>query len=174
MKKSLVFVMVACFTACGAWAADRFTTTITVAAGATSGTATLELFRADGPPCSTIERIVTVVDSGSGTGVVTAATYDYGVATATIATSTAIYDGQGYVYEPYVTRSSLYTYPVVQNVVTGDVVLAVSNLQTNYAVAVSSPIARQLYFTATQIAVADATVYKVSVYVKEDPPPVLK
>ena len=174
MKKSLVFVMVACFSACGLLAADRFTKTITVAAGATSGTETLELFRADGPPCSTIESIVVSVESGNGTGVVTVASYEFGIAT-TIATSDAIYDGQLYSVQPYTTRSAMYTYPVVQNfAVTGGVVTAVSNLQTNYAVSVSSPITRQLKLTATQVAVGNATVYNVAVYVKENPPPVLK
>jgi len=175
MKRMRMLVATATMVcAVSAIAADRFEKTITVAAGATSGTATMELFKADGPPCSTIDTVYAVVDSGAGTGTVVFATYDYGVAT-TIATSTAIrYGGGAYATQPYNTLSALYTYPVVQNIVTGEVVLAMLNLQTNYAVSVTSPIARQVKVTVTQLAVATDTVYDVAVYVKENPPPIKK
>jgi hypothetical protein len=169
MKKTLVIIAVACLALQGLMAADRFTETITVAAGATNATVTFPLYRADGPPATTIDTLCVVVDSGSGTGVVTFASYDYGVAT-TIATSGSIKDGEAYATQPYNTLSALYTYPVVESVVTGNVVLARQNLQTNYTVTVASPIARQLKVSVAQAAVADATVYKVAVYVKENPP----
>ena len=43
MKKSLTLIVIACLAVQGLLAADRFEQTITVAAGATTGTATIEL-----------------------------------------------------------------------------------------------------------------------------------
>ena len=169
MKKSLTFIAIACLAVQGLLAADRFEKTITVAAGATTATEYIELFRADGNPCSTIDTVCAVVESGSGTGVVTFASHDYGVAT-TIATSTSIKDGEAYVTQPYKTVNTAYTYTLNENIVTGAVVLARSTLQTNYLVTASSPIARQLKISVAQIAVANATVYNIAVYVKENPP----
>ena len=67
--------------------------------------------------------------------------------------------------------SALYTYPVVQNVVTGNYAYAIQNLQTNYTAVLSPYLARQLRIRIGQGAVANETTYKVVIYVKEDPPP---
>ena len=191
MKKLFTLAMIACLAVQGLLAADRFETTITVAASETSGTAYLELFRANGAPCSTIESVYVTVASGNGTGTVAFATYDYGVAT-TIKTSDSVRYGTAYAGYPVNSISTLYTYPVAQNVVTGtmsfvvndmstnitvsanNVIVPVYNTQTNYVVTIAPYVSRQLKLTATQTAVAGATVYNVAVYVKEDPPAILK
>ena len=172
MKKQMQ-MLITVFAVCGAvavaTAADRFEQEVTVAAGATSGTATFNTFRGYGGPASTIDTVFATATSGSGTGTVVFAQYDYGVAT-TLSTVTDVRYGVSAYDRPLCITRSLVTYPVVQNVVTGNVVLAVSNLQTNYAVTATSYLTRQCKVTITQGAVADATVYKVLVYVKEDPP----
>lgn len=175
MKKFQLLAVLACIAGADLLAADRFEATITVAAGATTGTAYIDMYRPDinrvvpSFPCSAIDTVYAVVDSGVATGIVTFATYDYGVAT-TIATSDGIVDGQAWASRPVAQTLSLYTYPVVQNVVTGEASVAIMNLQTNYAVALSPYIARQVKVDVSQGVVAGATVYKVAVYSKENPP----
>lgn len=171
MKKlmRLIAAVAVCGAVAVASAADRFEREITVAAGATAATNTFNVFRGYGGPASTIDTVFATASSGSGTGSVVFAQYDYGVGT-TLSTLTGVQVGTSNYARPLYASSSLYTYPVVQNVVTGDFAYAIQNLQTNYAVALSPYLVRQCRVVVTQGAVADATVYKVVVYVKEDPP----
>lgn len=172
MKKMMLkFIAAAavCAAVTAASAADRFEISATVAAGDTSVIVTQKLFRAYGAPCGTVDSVFATASSGAGTGTVVFALHEYGVST-TFSTLTDVRSGTAGYDRPINKLSSLYTYPVVQNVVTGDFAYAVQNLQTNYAVVLSPYVARQVKVTITQGAVANDTIYKVVIYVKEDPP----
>ena len=172
MKKFLtaLTIVAICSAIMPAAAADRYDETVTIAAGATSGVTIATLTRPYGTPASTIDSVFATATSGSGTGTVVITQYEAGTDTAVL-TLTGARLGNAASDRPFVRLSSLYTYPVVQNVVTGDYSYAIQNLQTNYAVALSPYLVRQVKIRVGQAAVADDTVYKVVFYVKEDPPP---
>lgn len=174
MKKLIQICAALALAACVSHAADRFEGTVVVPAGATTGSATVELFRAGGAPCGTIDTVFATVTSGSGTGVVTFATYEYGKTSTIVASSSISPLSDAFWDRPVTSESILYTYPVVQNVATGansQVVLAVRNLQTNYAVEVKAFLARQLRVSVVQAeAMATDTTYQWVVLTKEDPP----
>lgn len=171
MKKFMLAIALLAFAGTlSAFAGDRFFGSLTIAAGATATSVTQELYRADGPPCAEIDTVFATVASGTGTGVVSFATYEYGETDAVV-TSGSLTVGDDYWGRPVTSTSVLYTYPVVQNVVTGNVVLARQNLQTNYMVQVKGFIGRAVVVSIAQDAVAADTVYKWAILTKADPPP---
>lgn len=151
-------------------AADRFEKELTVVAGATSVVDIVNLYRPYGAPCSSIDSVFATATTGNGTGTVVFTQYEWGTDTA-VSTLTGVRADTANFDRPINKLSSLYTYPVVQNVVTGNYAYAIQNLQTNYVVALSPYMANRIKVRIGQGAVANDTVYKIVIYVKEDPPP---
>ena len=165
MKKLGMFIVAIVGTVGIATAVERIDGTITVAAGGTTGSFVQEIFLGDGVPANAVHTVFAAVTSGTGTGVVTFAISDFGK-TETIATSGSLHaDTAGFFARPVATTSTMYTYPVVQNVVTGDVIVARENLQTNYLVTAKSYVGRQIRVSVAQLAVAAPTVYTYVIYV---------
>lgn len=157
MKKFITMIGVALLAA-SVFAANRYTNTVTIAAGSTNAVATFDIFEPGGS-CGEIDTVIATVASGNGTGTVAFAAYDLGVAT-TIATSGALTSGSGYRANPMALTTTAYTYPTM--IVTGEAAIATGYVQTNYAAVAKSYISRQVRVNISQgtKGVANATVYK--------------
>ena len=169
MKKFIAFVSIMALGSMISLASDLYYGEITVPAGGTAASITNSLYRPYGSPCSEIVEVFATATSGSGTGTVSFANYEYGRVMPFVSSSPIKSGGTFYAFpatNTTVRYISTESYPAV----TGGVVIVQSVVKTNVAVSVSKYISRQLVVSVTQGAVADDTVYKWTVYVREDPP----
>lgn len=158
-----LFTFIACALCAGfVIAGDYFPVKITVPAAGTTTTADIDLSTAFGDKAMFVERVTATQTSGNGTGVVTFASIDHGVAT-TLATSGSLVTGS--LYAGYPVRSETSS-TILQNiVVTNDVPLLVASTNT---VAVNKPYLLKTVrvSVAQSSAVAGSTVYNMVIFVK--------
>ena len=144
-------------------AGDYFPVKITVPAAGTTTTADIDLSQVFGEKAMFVERVTATCTSGNGTGTVTFASIDHGVAT-TIATSTAVKTGDLYVGYPARTVS---TSDVVQTL------LSTNGVATGYGTTTNTVTTSVPYLLKTvrvsvaqSSAVTGSTVYNAVIFVK--------
>lgn len=169
MKKVIAFVSIMVLGSMISLASDLYYGEITVPAGATSASITNQLYRPYGSPCSEIVEVFVTTASGSGTGTVSFANYEYG-RTMPFVSSSPIKAGETFYDFPATNTAVRYLSTESYVFATGTVSFVQAVVKTNVAVSVSKYLSRQLVVSVTQGAVTDATVYKWAVYVREDPP----
>jgi hypothetical protein len=160
--KQLFALIITCVLCAGfVVAGDYFPVKLTVAASGTTASADVDLSQTFGDKALFVERVSATVTSGNGTGVVTFASVDHGVAT-TVSTSGSLVSGDLYVGYP---ARTVTTSTVVQNaVVTNDVPIIVTTTNT---VSASQPyLLKTVRVSVTQAAVSGSTVYNAVIYVK--------
>jgi hypothetical protein len=165
MKKLFTLFGVA-LVAASVFSADRWTNTVTIAAGSTNAVSTFDIYKGAGDLCPEIDSVLVTVASGNGTGTVSFATLDLGVET-TSAPSGALVSGGSYRTNPFALVTSMYTYPTM--LVTGTNNVAVGYTQTNYLAVAKPYLARQIRMRiaqGTETAIANDTVYKAVVITK--------
>jgi hypothetical protein len=161
----LFTLFIACALCAGiTMAGDYFSATITVPAAGTTTTADIDLKQTFGEKALFVERVTATCTSGNGTGTVTFASIDHGVAT-TIATSTAVKSGDLYVGYPARTVSTSNTVLTPLADTNGALVAISTNVNT---VATSAPYLLKTIraSVAQSSAVSGSTVYNVVVFTK--------
>ena len=162
MNKLFTFIVACALCAGITMAADYFPVKITVPAAGTTTTSDIDLSKVFKDKAMFIERVTATCTSGNGTGTVTFASIDHGVAT-TIDTSTSVKSGDLYVGYPVRTET---TPVVLQNiVVTNDVPLLVASTNT---VSTAKPYLLKTVrvSVAQSSAVSGSTVYEAVIFVK--------
>ena len=172
--KKLTFIAVALAIATAVSAADRFTGTITVPAGDTNATSTVNLFKADNQfytVASEVDTVFATVVSGTGTGVVTFAVAEFDKADAAFSTSDSMVAEDAFFDRPVASETIANVTYVPLSVSTNEIDWTiVYRPYTNSVVVPRAITARQVKVTATQLAVAADTVYRWTILVKNDPP----
>lgn len=161
--KKLFTLITACVLCAGIVSAgDYFPVKLTVAAAGTTATADIDLSTVFGAKAMDVERVTATCTSGNGTGVVTFASIDHGVAT-TISTSTSLTSGTLYVGYP---ARTVTTPVIVQTglLTTNDTAVLVTSTNT---VSTSLPyLLKTVRVSVAQGAVAGSTVYNAVIFVK--------
>jgi hypothetical protein len=162
MKKLLV--LIACALCAGQiMAGDYFPVKLTVAAAGTTATADIDLSTTFGDKAMFVERVTAACISGGGTGVVTFASIDHGIAT-TVATSDSVSLAAANAYSGYPARTVSDSVLVRNIVVTNDVPILV--LSTNTVATSQQYLLKTVRVTVTQLANPVATVYNAVIFVK--------
>jgi len=157
-----LFALIACVLFAGSiMAGDYFPVKIVVPDSITTGSANIDLSQTFGEKAMFVERVTATVTSGNGTGVVTFAAIDHGVAT-TLSTSGSLVAGD--LYTAYPTRSTSAT-TVIQNVVvTNNLPIVV--LSTNTVSGTQPYLLKTVRVSVSQGAVSGSTVYNAVIFVK--------
>ena len=163
MKKLVTLLSALMIAACAfAGSGQVYPGTVTVAAGATSGTTAVTLGTAGGSDLWAIDNVEARISSGTGTGLVTFAISNIG-STIPVAITTNLVVGTG-AYRAHPKYSWSYSQTVGGYVVTGDVAVATSTTQT--IPMYSDYMAKTMTVTVSQPATNVATVYLFSIGVK--------
>jgi len=163
MKK--LFTLMTCALCAGfIMAGDYFPVTITVPAAGTTTTADIDLKQVFGDKALTVERVTATCTSGNGTGVVTFAAIDHGVAT-TISTSTSLVTGSLYTGYPVRTETTSQTILTPLSDTNGALTAISTNVNT---IATSKPYLLKTVrvSVAQSSAVSGSTVYNAVIFVQ--------